>query len=238
MFFGIYSLFLVYKATCLISDLLNFARCAENTDLKTQQHLKSLNYKAKTSVCKEILESVMCSLFVLSKYALISDVTKGQVQPAALSVQKKPFFFSSWKSLCLATFAPKKNPQSSARVQRQVERKRKIVFFCFFFCSCALVRFSPPGRRGTSLWQPQGCSCGMRRRQFHQALVWNKSGLSTVTTGELSAGADHRSGKIYIPLGSVFPSKCVIQQCCTIHYIPTAIISPGIMTFLVVHIHW
>lgn len=136
-------------------------------------------------------------LFVLPKYVLIRDVTKAQVQPAALPVQKQPRHFIAlrgWVFVSPTLQQKKKQPkkQSSARVQREVERKRKVVSFCFF-APVLLSDFPPPGRRGASLWQPQGCRCGMRRRQFHQAPY--KSGSSAVTTGDLSADADHRSGK-------------------------------------------
>lgn len=111
-----------------------------------------------------------CFLFVLSKYVLIRDVTKAQVQPAALPVQKQRRHFISLRGW---VFVSPTLQQSSARVQREVERKRKVVSFCFF-APVLLSDFPPPGRRGASLWQPQGCRCGMRRRQFHQALAWNK----------------------------------------------------------------
>lgn len=149
-------------------------------------------------------------LFVLSKYVLIRDVTKAQVQTAALPVQKQPRHFISLRGwVFVSPTLQQQKKQSSARVQREVERKRKVVSFCFF-ATVLLSDFPPPGRRGASLWQPQGCRCGMRRRQFHQALAWKKpsykSGSSTVTTGELSADADHRSGKFTSHWNQLFNS--------------------------------
>lgn len=151
------------------------------------------------------------------------DKRTGTASCSASPKAASAFHLSPWMSLCLTSAATKKKKKSSARVQREVKRERKVVLLFFlFFCSCSLVRFSPPGRRGASLWQPQGCRCGMRRRQFHQALAWNKpsykSGSSTVTTGELSAGADHRSGKFTSHwnqlLNSAAPFTIVYTYCC------------------------
>lgn len=179
-----------------------------------------------------------CSPFVLSKYTLIKDVTKGQVQPAALSVQKQSrhFIFLRERVFVSPPSHPKK-PQSSARVQREVERKRKVVLF-FIFCSCALVRFSSPGKRGASLWQPQGCSCGTRRRQFHQAPRLKQVRVEHSDNWWTVSWCWSRRQQIYIPVESVFPSRCVVQQCRSIHFIPTAGRSQGSLTFPVVHIHW
>lgn len=163
-------------------------------------------------------------LFVLSKYVLIRDVTKGQ--PAALPVQKQPRHFISLHGWVFVSPPPqlkkkKKEFSQSSKGSWKGEKGCFVVFFCFF-APVLLSRFSPPGRRGASLWQPQGCRCGMRRRQFHQALAWNKpsykSGSSTVTTGELSAGADHRSGKFTSHwnqlLNSAAPFTIVYTYCC------------------------
>lgn len=61
-------------------------------------------------------------------------------------------------------------PQRPKKAQFSQSSKEWERLFCFVFCSCALVRFPPPDRKDASLPQPQGCSCGMRRRQFHSLL--------------------------------------------------------------------